>query len=349
MSTWLEQLVGASAFSVTTASFVQPAVNSNVTVRIEETGWAAVGQGVFVAGGGYYSVVSVGGPKSLVLKNIGGSANAAPATTVATGGTISPAGLPGSPGSDGNSAGYVPVTVMIDGHVTGGDVTNLSAGPTSWAGYTLQPNDQVGLANQSNSAHIGTATYHGAGVFTMNSTQPPDHSQLITTQGSPPLQAFVLTSGSIGPLGSSSSGTIVGANGTVCDFAPDPAGGNNKAFSNPSIDVQTLVATTPKEIWRYDFGGHTRPHGLVWLLAAIWVIDETSTHVFRARIETLVRAGTPPTAHYDGQQDDLDDSGNIGDYCPLTWSISGNAIVLTATSTINCTIMGFVSFGAGAP
>jgi hypothetical protein len=74
---------GPSAQTLLTASFVQPAVDSNV---VGVTVGSAVGmlQGglLTVIGGGRYSIITVTDPTHLVLRNLGGVNNAAPTTVV---------------------------------------------------------------------------------------------------------------------------------------------------------------------------------------------------------------------------------------------------------------------------
>lgn len=72
----------------TTANFTQPAVGSNVTVSLSTVAGIVVGMNLFVAGGGFYSVTSVGS-SSAVLTNLGTPGiNLAPTFTVVNGATV---------------------------------------------------------------------------------------------------------------------------------------------------------------------------------------------------------------------------------------------------------------------
>lgn len=73
---------GANAYTTTTASFTQPEVGSTVTVSVSASGWMAVGQVVYVAGGGVYEVATVNSSTSVDLKNLGGPKAAARYATV---------------------------------------------------------------------------------------------------------------------------------------------------------------------------------------------------------------------------------------------------------------------------
>lgn len=96
-----------NSFTVTTADFVQPAVNSNVTVNVSAIGqatgiWAKVGQPIFIVGGGQYRIVS-STATTIVVTNLGGTNNAAPAATVSFPAGVSPSGEDGDNGIDGAS------------------------------------------------------------------------------------------------------------------------------------------------------------------------------------------------------------------------------------------------------
>src|SRR4029077_2112044 len=79
-------LLSEMNMDTTIAGFTVPAVNSNVTVRINNTGWLSAGLNVTIGGGaGAYQVVSITNTTDFVAKNLGGASNAAPATVIASG------------------------------------------------------------------------------------------------------------------------------------------------------------------------------------------------------------------------------------------------------------------------
>lgn len=87
---------GISAFTVTTAAFVVPAVNANVTVSVGVASWAGIGQVVFVSDGvdfGHFRVDSVPSSTSLDLEFLGYPGDAAPGANIAIGATVSPSGV----------------------------------------------------------------------------------------------------------------------------------------------------------------------------------------------------------------------------------------------------------------
>ena len=93
---------GLNAFTVTTAQFTVPAINSNVTLAVSNTNpntgtWAIAGQSIYIQDAGYYEVVS-STATSIVAKNMGSIKNVAPGTVISTAKKVSPAGLTKNPG-----------------------------------------------------------------------------------------------------------------------------------------------------------------------------------------------------------------------------------------------------------
>jgi len=114
-STLTTGINGYNAFTVTTASYVQPAVNTNVTISVSNnsqyTGvWAVAGQTIYIDNGGYYIVVS-STATSLVVKyesdyETFNQALTASASIVATNKKVSPAGKKGVNGTNATSILY---------------------------------------------------------------------------------------------------------------------------------------------------------------------------------------------------------------------------------------------------
>lgn len=91
---------GLNAFTVTTASFVVPAISSNVTIAVSNTNpltgiWAQAGQVIYIENAGYYQVVSATAT-SMVISNLGYAGNIAPSSTISSGKGVSPSGVKGS-------------------------------------------------------------------------------------------------------------------------------------------------------------------------------------------------------------------------------------------------------------
>jgi hypothetical protein len=120
---------GKNAFTNLAANFAQPAVNSTVSINVGTTAWMAVGQVIFVQGGGYYSVNSITDLTDAVVTNLGYAGNAAPGATVTSGSTIAvtPGGLVGQAGADA----FTTTTASFIQPAVSGTVT-VSVGNTSW-------------------------------------------------------------------------------------------------------------------------------------------------------------------------------------------------------------------------
>ncbi len=93
---------GNNAYTTTTGAFAVPAVGSPVSIPVVNSGMAAVGQVLFIATAGYYTVVSLPNSNTIVANNgvinpntslyIAGSNNAAVATVIASGVAVNPSG-----------------------------------------------------------------------------------------------------------------------------------------------------------------------------------------------------------------------------------------------------------------
>jgi hypothetical protein len=102
---------GVNAFTTTSAAFTQPATNATVAVNVGNTAWMSVGQAVYVAGGGYYTVSSITDDTTAVLSNLGYTGNAAESTNVPFPASVSPAGIQGGSSDGVTSVGVTaPIT-----------------------------------------------------------------------------------------------------------------------------------------------------------------------------------------------------------------------------------------------
>jgi hypothetical protein len=118
---------GADAFTITTATFVQPAVSTNVTVSVNNTlpysqAWMIAGQIIYINNAGYFIIGSVGSgtvtvsyPSNYAVTN---QAINAPGNTIAASSFVFPSGIQGIQG------------------ITGPAGTGGATGPTGAAGAT---------------------------------------------------------------------------------------------------------------------------------------------------------------------------------------------------------------------
>jgi len=93
---------GLNSFTKTTAVFIQPAVNGNVTINVSELGqftgsWGATGQIIFIEFGGYYRVVSSTN-NTITITNLGYTGNLASGGNIPVNSKVSPSGIKGLDG-----------------------------------------------------------------------------------------------------------------------------------------------------------------------------------------------------------------------------------------------------------
>ena len=139
---------GTSAYTVTTADFVVPAYAANVNISVAVSNWCTVGQIIYIQGAGYYQVINKPDSTTITAQNIesaGGAyaTNAAPATVIATGSTVSPAGLQG-------------VNASLVGVAAGGDLAGTYPDPTLSA-MTSNGDMIMRLAGATARLPVGTA------------------------------------------------------------------------------------------------------------------------------------------------------------------------------------------------
>jgi hypothetical protein len=184
---------GLNAFTTLSANFIQPAINATVTVNVGSTTWMATGQGIFIQGGGYYTISSIADATHAVVTNFGGSANPAAGSTITGSGTqnVTPAGTPGVAGS--SSYTTTTASFVMPGVASSVTVTLAS---TSW------------MAQAQNVYVVG------AGYFDISSITDATHAVLINlgslgnvSSGTTiPSGSMVSTAGATGPTGSGGGG-----------------------------------------------------------------------------------------------------------------------------------------------
>lgn len=112
---------GQNAFTVLTASLTLPAANANVTAAVASSIWMAVGQIVIVSDGtnlGNFQVVSFPSVNGVVLKWLNYPGDSVTTTVIASGATVSPAGLqgatPANTFANGNTTGTTKATAQTN-------------------------------------------------------------------------------------------------------------------------------------------------------------------------------------------------------------------------------------------
>lgn len=177
---------GFNAYTVTTLSFVVPALGDSVTITVVNSGWIAVGQTVFIAGAGFFTIQSLPDAThaTLVYQNI--SQNTASGNTIAVGTLVTPSAVAinGTNGQNAYTVTTADFTVPAISASETVDVTNSNwatvgqnvfvAGAGSFAvtakpsatSMTIQYLAYSGNTNSGNNITAGAQVSPGA-------TQPP--------------------------------------------------------------------------------------------------------------------------------------------------------------------------------
>jgi hypothetical protein len=178
-----------------------PAVSSNVSVTVLSTAFMVVGQILYIATAGYYSVSSITSGTVAALTNLGYTGNATPATVITTGQAVSSGGTAGAAGSPGSTG----PTGAPGG--TGPTGTPGGTGPTGSPGST-GPTGSPGSTGPTGSA--------GANAFTTTTasfTQPAVSSNVnvsvVSTAFMVPGEILYVASGGYYSVSSITSGTVV--------------------------------------------------------------------------------------------------------------------------------------------
>lgn len=110
-------LNGYNAFTVTTASFVLPAVGASVTIAVSASGqytgiWAILGQIVYISDGvdaEYFEVTTAGTQTAIGVKNLG-YVGTTVGNTFGSGSKVSPSGLRGAVGAGTNGTSILGIS-----------------------------------------------------------------------------------------------------------------------------------------------------------------------------------------------------------------------------------------------
>lgn len=96
-------VAGINSYTSTTANFTMPAFAATAVATVVESGWASIGQIIYLQNAGWLRVTAKPASTQITLQNIETATeyteNVAPATIVASGSTISPGGLQGPAGA----------------------------------------------------------------------------------------------------------------------------------------------------------------------------------------------------------------------------------------------------------
>ena len=215
---------GASAYTTTVGSVTQPAVSSSVSVSVASGAGFAVGQVVYMGGGGGYYTVASAGALTLSLTNLGYPGNGAPGNPVgASGSSVTAGGLQGPAGSGGFTAGgdlSGSTTSQQVQSLTGASGTGIVPFPAAATGPGFSQASTTGAtgANMTITPQASTNANGTPGNFVVSLANP-------TGTGNYPYQAI------------NQGGSPVAAFGAIYPGVPNAVG--------LSLGLGSVVGTTP--------------------------------------------------------------------------------------------------------
>jgi hypothetical protein len=208
-------------------------------VNLNHTGWVAVGQIIFVQGGGYYQVTVVSG-NTVTIVNLGLTGNAAPGTPIAAGAKVSPGGIGGNAGN-----AYTLTSANFNQPAVGAQTASIPVLDSTWAG-------------------VGQRVYVvGGGYYTVFALADGTHMTL-TNDGDPgnaAPAAVVNSPAHVSPAGlrgAAGSGGISTLNGISPTTTKGDLIADNGANSPLASDVRLAVGTNGKAL----VADSTQPTGL---------------------------------------------------------------------------------------
>lgn len=236
---------GLNAFTTLSANFTQPAISANVTINVGTTAWMAVGQGIFVVGGGYYTISSVSDLTHAVVTNLGGSSNPGAGSTITGSGTqnVGPAGVPGTVGINA----YTTTTANFTTPVVGTSVTVIVAN-AFWASVGqvifVQGAGYYQVASVLSSIQLSLTNLAGYGNTSSGAT---------ITAG-----ATVSPSGVIGPAGSAGPTGPAGRDGAYSTIYTGSSIQGNGGVSSPATLVADVAqGTNAYAVYKRDSSGNS--------------------------------------------------------------------------------------------
>lgn len=226
---------GANAFGVTTASFVQPTVGSDVSVNVDTTDWMGLGQPVFVETGGDYTVAGIASGTIVNLTNVGDSVNVSPGTTVNAGSSISPGGLQGASGPTG------PTGTQGATGATGAQGIQGPSGPTGATGPVAAtgPTGPAGVTGAT--GPLGATGATGA-VGITGATGPNGNTGATGATGPGGTQGATGATGSGGAQGATGATGANGTNGATGNTGPIGVTGATGPAGSANVSIGTFAS-----------------------------------------------------------------------------------------------------------
>jgi hypothetical protein len=171
---------GVNAYTTTTAQFSMPAEGATVAVSFATTAFMVTGQILYIAGAGYMKVNSITNSSAAVMLNPEDTAsatypdNAAPATVIASGAKVGPAGVTGPSGALTGAAGgdlkgtYPNPKILVanaKGSILVGNGTDTIALTVGTNGNVLRANSATATGLESAAVNLAGGANHVTGAL----------------------------------------------------------------------------------------------------------------------------------------------------------------------------------------
>lgn len=209
---------GQNAYTLTTASFVQPSVNGLVNISVVSSAWVANGQYLFVSVAGNFQVTNLFDATHIQIKNLGYTGNAAPTTVIPAPQQVSPSGQKGLDGS------FVPPTLN-------------QISPSTTRGDLLPDNG----ANSPNASVVRLGVGSDGKALVADSSQPTGLNYAMVTPNAATDKSIPRFNGATGtPMPLQTSKVIVTDDGAI---QASGSGGNARGSKAVDLQIDRAVAT----------------------------------------------------------------------------------------------------------
>jgi hypothetical protein len=242
---------GTNIQTVTTASFIQPAVGSTVSTTFLNTSQLSTNQYIVIATGGYYLLTAISSPGSVTIKNIGSLVNASSGTTISSNSAVNPTGAPGVTGPTGVSTldDISPTTtkgdLIVDNGSNNPDASDVRLGVGTDGQVLAADSSQATGLGYKTIAPNSVANSGDIAVFSSTTGKPaPVGDSLVFISATGALQNLAGSPNARGtsavdlqPVRAASTDVASGANSTIGGGQSNKASGSNSVVAGGTTNI----------------------------------------------------------------------------------------------------------------
>ena len=241
-------VAGEDALTVTTVPFTVPAVGATAPVNVADVDWASVGEPIYIAGAGFFTISSIQYGVVLVSQNTGAVENAPPGTVipatamVTPAGSVGPVGVTGPPGPIGPVGPIGPIGPQgPPAPAYYAQTTAAAVTPGTTTGVPLQLTTTAGVVP-------GLMFWiYGVGYYTVQSVDSVSQVTIIDPGVSTnpaagtaiPVDDFVYGVGPMGPRGIAGP---VGPPGPIGPHGQNAYTNTDAQFTTPAANINISVS-----------------------------------------------------------------------------------------------------------